>query len=333
MARATDSLKSADNLGMPIRLRPADLFAIALVASCVYAPQRAAGAKDPLRGLAKRIMSTSTPDSTAVLVLFDEDLLDGLRSRLPQAFKVVPFRHADVPHHDAFSPAQRGQMYRAASAATENYPEVWVVGRRSGSEARMRAARFADQAASMIRTPALRGSVQTAQGTVEFSRWVDRPGGVAWRAGMRLGQAYADSVLAAGPPKRVPITGPFSPSELEVDPDTLSYFLGRLADTSFYSIGGCSEVEIVMWTASERLGQLGPGAVPALVNRIADPDPFVRERVQEALLLATQDERILARTDGEYLKFYDQPASAPRDVVRAWWTKYGPYWAPADSTR
>jgi len=224
-------------------------------------------------------------------------------------------------------------MYRAASAATENYPEVWVVGRRSGSEARMRAARFADGAASMVRAPLLRGRVQTAQGTVEFSRWVDRPGGVARRAEIRMGQAYAESVLAAGPPKRVQITGPFSPSELEVDPDTLSYFLGRLADTSFYSIGGCSEVEIVMWTAPWRLGQLGPGAVPALVERIADPDPFVRERVQEALLHVTQNERILVRTDGEYLKFYDQPASAPRDVVRDWWAKYGHFWPQVGKLR
>jgi hypothetical protein len=109
--------------------------------------------------------------------------------------------------------------------------------------------------------------------------------------------------------------------------------MGRLADTSFYSIGGCSDVELVFWTASEYLGQLGPPVVPALLERIADPDPFVRERVQDALCRATQDERILARTDGEYLKFYDQPEGSAPEVVWAWWAKFGHFWAQTDSTR
>ena len=150
---------------------------------------------------------------------------------------------------------------------------------------------------------------------------------------MSRAQAHADSVLARGIPKPIPITRPFTPSELDVNPDTLSFYVAMLADTSFYSIGGCSDVEIVVWDASERLGQLGPGVVPALVERIADPNPFVRERVEYALLLATQDERIMARTNGEYLKFYDQPASSSRDIVGAWWAKFSHYWVPADSTR
>jgi hypothetical protein len=150
---------------------------------------------------------------------------------------------------------------------------------------------------------------------------------------MSRARGYADSVLARGIPKPIPIVRPFDPSELEINPDTLSFYVGRLADTSFYSIGGCSEVELVFWSASERLGQLGPGVVPVLVERMADPTPFVRERVQEALLLATQDERILARTNGEYLKFYDQPESSTRDIVGAWWAKFGHFWGSADSTR
>ncbi len=150
---------------------------------------------------------------------------------------------------------------------------------------------------------------------------------------MRRAMDYADSVLARGIPKPTPITRPFTSSELHIDRDTLSYFVDRLADTSFYSIGGCSEVEVTSWNASEGLGGLGPGVVPVLVRRIADPNPFVRERVQEALLYATQDDRILARTAGEYLKFYDQPSRPPRDIVEAGGEKFGHYWTPADSTR
>jgi hypothetical protein len=47
----------------------------------------------------------------------------------------------------------------------------------------------------------------------------------------------------------------------------------------------------------------------------------------------SQTDRHMVRTNGEYLKFHDQPASSPRDIVGAWWAKFGHYWAPADSTR
>jgi hypothetical protein len=173
----------------------------------------------------------------------------------------------------------------------------------------------------------------TSRGVLTFSRWVDLPAGLARRAETRRALAYADSVMAHGIPKPNPITRPFTRSELAVDADTVSFYVMRLADTSFYSIGGCSEVETVFWNASERLGQLGPGIVPVLVKRIADPNPFVRERVQDALLFATQDESILARTGGDYLKFYDQLGRSSTDIVDAWWKKFSFFWTAADSTR
>jgi len=316
-----------------MRLRFGGLIAIVSVAICVCALEAADAGDDPSSRLAEKIMSTSHPDSTAVLVLFDEDLVQGLRSRLPQPFKVVPFRHPDVPHHDAFVPAQLGQMYREASAATWSCSDVWVIGRLAGPTGRRRATGFADMAASMVRSRVLRDSLKTSRGMVTFSRWVDRPGGAAQRAETRRALEHADSVLARGIPKPTPITRPFTLSELQLNRDTLSYFVARLADTSFYSIGGCSEVDLVFWDASEGLGRLGPGVVPVLVERITDPNPFVRERIQEALGLVTQDERILARTNGEYLKFYDQPEGSAPEIVRAWWTKFARYWVPADSTR
>jgi hypothetical protein len=266
-----------------------------------------------------------------VLVVLDDALLQDLRVRLPQSIAVVLFSHADPSRPDAAAPANMGQMFREASAATMNYTEVWVIGR--PSNASRRATVFAEMAARMARSRVVRDSIRTSRGTVTFSRWVDHPGGVAQRAEARHALALADSILAHGAPKPIPITRPFSREELSVDRDTVSYYLRQLADTSFYSIGGCSEVETVLWTASEKLGQMGPGIVPMLVQRIADPNPFVRERVQEALLLATQDERILARTGADYLKFYDQPGRSPRDIVETWWSKFGHFWTPADSTR
>jgi hypothetical protein len=276
-----------------------------------------------------RIVATRRPDSTAVLVVLDTDLLEDLLAQLPRGVAVMPIA---LPT-EAPTPAQIKQMFRETSAATTGYTDVWVVGRSSSSRLSRRAAAVAEMSVRMSRARVLRDSVTTSRGTVTFTQWVDLPGGVAQRAETRRALAYADSIMARGGPRLVPITRPFTRSELAVDRDAVAYYVSRLADTSFYTIGGCSEVEIVNWSASERLGQMGPGVVPVLVHRVTDPDPFIQERVQEALLFATQDERILARTGGDYLKFYDQPERSPRDVVAAWWSKFGHFWTPADSTR
>lgn len=316
---------------MPTPFRLVPLCTAILITVSVFAVPANAG-KDPWRALVKRITATSQADSTAVLVLFDDDVIQALRSRLPQTFTIIPFRLADIPGHDAYVTPQLGQMYQEASAAMQNCSDVWVVGRVAGPAGRSRAARFAYMAASVNRNRVLRDSVLTSRGEVAVSRWVDRPGGAAQRAQMRQAMAFADSVLARGTPEIIPITRPFTPAELALDPDTLSFYVTELADTSFYTIGGCPGVELVFWNASERLGQMGPGIVPVLVKHIADPSPFVRERVQEALLYATQQDRILARTGGEYIKFYDQPSRSPLDLVEAWWAKYGHYWTVGDST-
>ena len=323
----------ADTHGMTVRLRPplvpAVVVCIAILASPLLAGARP---RDPWRALADSITSASHADSAAVLVLFDQGVLDRLRSRLPKSLKTLLFKHPDVPRNDAFTRPQLGRLYRDALVETMRYPDLWVVGRRSGSTGRVQAVRFADMAASIFRRRILRDSLGTSEGTIESSRWVDVPGGAARRIDLVRAQAHAESVLAAGLPKPAPITRPFTRAELHIDPDTLSLYVARLADTSFYSIGGCSEVETIVWYAPERLANLGPGIVPLLVDRIADANPFLRERAEEALGIVTQDERIMARTGGEYLRFYDRPDVPPRDIVRAWWIKFGRYWTAADST-
>jgi hypothetical protein len=248
---------------------------------------------------------------------------------------VIWFRHADIPLNDLFERPQLGQMYRDASSATNRFPDVWVIQAYSGSPARKQAAWFAQAAASLHRSRALSDTIGTDHDTLMFARWIDRPGGVALREEMARSQAWADSALVAARsrPPRVPITRPFGAEELEIDRDSLLFYVEALQDTGYYSIGGCDEVQTTVWNASEKLGGMGPGVVPVLVDRIEDPDPFVRERVQEALLLATQDETIMARTGDDYIKFYDQPDTPPAEVVKAWWRKYHKFWAPSDSSR
>lgn len=305
------------------------LWSVALVVTACVLPTHARASADQLQGLVGRILATAKPESTAVLVVSDRVLLEDLLSLATRGIAVIPVA---LPNASP-TPAQIGQMFRETSAATTNYTDVWVINSHEDPRGSRRAGAVAEMACRFSRTRVLRDSLKTARGTVMFSRWVDMPGGVTQRAETLRELARADSIMAQGGPKPTPITAPFSRTELAVDPDTLSYFMAHLADTSFYSIGGCSDVEIVMWTASDKLGQMGPGVVPLLVRRMADPNPFVRERVQDALSFVTQDERILARTGGDYLKYYDQPDRAPRDIIEAWWRKFGHFWAPADSTR
>jgi hypothetical protein len=321
-------------LFVPHRVRVArGLVAILSVSACVSMLSCTDERHEPWQAVAARIEETCDPDSTAVLVLFDRDLFDYVRSRLPKTFEVIPFRHPDVPRHDAYVPAQLGRMFREASAATQLRPVVWVVGRRTDSPGRKHAARFADMVASSFRRLVFRETVDTFQGTLEVAWWADQPGGVTRRVDIARALAWADSVKAVGVPKPTPITRPFSRGELEIDQDTLSLYMAKLPDTSFYSIGGCSEVEITFWNASERLGGMGPGVVPVLIDHVADPNSFVRERVQEALQLVTQDERILARTGGEYITFYDKPGTPAPEIAKAWWARYRRFWAPLDTVR
>ena len=310
----------------------AGVLLITAIMTCAWPLEPAAGSDDPWHHLARLISSTDRPESTAVLVLFDQDVVDTLRRRLPQAIQVVAFSDPSAPRDSMFVPARLGLMYRKASAAVSDWPSVWVVGRHSGSKDKERALRFGQETAALLRRRALLDSLKTGQGTVEFSRWVDVPGGTAQREAMRRGRAQADSILAAGIPKLAPITKSFARRDLAIDRDTLSFYVAKLSDTTFYAVGGCSEVETIFWYAPERLSGLGPGVVPDLVGRIADPNPFVRERVQYALLLATQDERVMARTGGDYLKFYNQPGRSPSDIVEVWWKEFGHFWASADSS-
>jgi hypothetical protein len=311
------------------------LSAFASLSTPAWAISYADERRESWEAVATRVESTSNPDSTAVVVLFDASLFDLFRARLPKGFNVLRFQHPDVPRNDAFERPQLGQMYKEASAATRCYPDVWVIQAYSSSTARKQAAWFAQSAASLHRSRALSDTIRTDRDTLMFARWIDRPGGVALREEMARSQAWADSVLVAARsrPSRVPITRPFSTEDLQIDRDTLLFYVAALQDTSYYSVGGCDEVQTAFWNASERLGRMGPGVVPVLVDRVEDPDPFVRERVQEALLLATQDERIMTRTGDDYIKFYDQPGTPPAEVVKAWWSKYHNFWGRSDTSR
>jgi hypothetical protein len=321
------ALAQADNQSMGSRIRIAAFLAILPMMGCVCS---SAADADSWGGFAKRIKTTSRGDSTAVVVLMDTGLIKYFRERLPQSIALVPIVKPEAPGTEGLTRVELGRIYHQVSAATMTSTEVWVVGKTN--EQSVRAARLADSAARMSRHQVLRDSLETSRGTLMFSRWVDLPGGVSQRIRIHHELELGDSIMAHTP-KRALITRPFTRSELAVDDDTVSYYVAHLADTSFYSIGGCPDVELVNWNASERLGRMGPGIVPVLIERVADPNPFVRERVQDALLFATQNESILARTEGEYLKFYGQPGRPPIDIVDDWWRRFGHFWTPADSTR
>jgi hypothetical protein len=118
-----------------------------------------------------------------------------------------------------------------------------------------------------------------------------------------------------------------------VDRDTLALYLGRLGDRSFYRHYGDEDEPGTLWIAAERLGQLGPGVIPALMARVDAPDEHERMLVHFALMLASHDEAILARTGGEYADPEGVLEGAPHDrnaaIARAWWAKHRHFWDDA----
>jgi len=69
------------------------------------------------------------------------------------------------------------------------------------------------------------------------------------------------------------------------------------------------------------------------MSRVDARDAHERMLVHYALLLASQDESILARTGGIYVNPESVLDGAPHDrnaaIARAWWTKHRHFWDDA----
>ena len=84
---------------MGLSLRTALWCFFVSVSTCACAPGVSLN-ENPLRELTRRI--ASHPDSTAVLVLFADDLLEDLRARVPESIAVVPFSLPGPGHEELY---------------------------------------------------------------------------------------------------------------------------------------------------------------------------------------------------------------------------------------
>jgi len=113
--------------------------------------------------------------------------------------------------------------------------------------------------------------------------------------------------------------------------DTIQLYVAKLHDRTFWTPYGEEQEPSKWWLAAERLGELGAPAIPSLMNTLADPDSFSVMLALYSLLLASQDPRVLARTNGEYVRYQGVVLDSTRnamhkEIALGWWAKYRGLW-------
>lgn len=87
-----------------------------------------------------------------------------------------------------------------------------------------------------------------------------------------------------------------------LDNEEISFYIEKLPDRDFVDIYGDEENPKIWYTAAEKLGQMGANAIPALVQRLHTEDDYELMLVVYALMLASQDARVMDATQGDYLR-------------------------------
>lgn len=122
----------------------------------------------------------------------------------------------------------------------------------------------------------------------------------------------------------------WTPPHFTSDEDKAHYYASRLADRGFVDVYGGEEHPRVWYIAAEQLGQLGKPAVPVLYALIDTQDEYELMLVLYALQLATQDARLMAETNGEYVQLttsLDPTANTVnREIALRWWEQHGWQW-------
>ncbi|QTF94538.1 MAG: hypothetical protein J5F18_19305 [Halomonas sp. BM-2019] len=112
--------------------------------------------------------------------------------------------------------------------------------------------------------------------------------------------------------------------------DEVHYFISRLADRRFVDTYGGAEHPRPWYIAAERLGQIGEPAIPLLVSRLDTADEYELMLALYALMLASQDPRLMARTGGDYVELgrvlSEESNAENRAAAEAWWQRHGWRW-------
>lgn len=112
--------------------------------------------------------------------------------------------------------------------------------------------------------------------------------------------------------------------------ELIRYYIGKLSDRRYVEIYGDADNPRPWYTAAEALGDIGAPAVPALIERLATPEPYELKLVLYALMLASQDPDLLARTAGKYLQLgtvlTEDGNQDNRQLALEWWQRYKHLW-------
>lgn len=80
------------------------------------------------------------------------------------------------------------------------------------------------------------------------------------------------------------------------------------------------------YTAAEELGQIGKPAVPHLIKKLNTKDRYELKLALYALMLATQDSKVITLTNGEYINLPTVldagENSRNRKIALQWWEKH-----------
>src|SRR5690625_8026986 len=75
------------------------------------------------------------------------------------------------------------------------------------------------------------------------------------------------------------------------------YYISKLPDRTFVDTYGGEEHPRTWYTAAEALGAMGTIAIPALIDRLDTSDPYELKLALYALMLASQDPKLMAKTE------------------------------------
>ncbi|WP_244270872.1 HEAT repeat domain-containing protein [Thioalkalivibrio sp. ALJ1] len=112
--------------------------------------------------------------------------------------------------------------------------------------------------------------------------------------------------------------------------DKIHYYLERLSDRNYTETYGGEEHARTWYAAAEELGGIGEPAVLHLVQYLDSNDPWELKLALYALMLASQDPAVTARTNGDYVRLGtvldENENAANRAIARDWWQRWSHLW-------